>query len=573
MKRLFTLLFTFAALTAGAQDFFYYQNEDGTLTITHAGERWHGPEGNQHYGTCCSYAGDIVIPEKIDGKIVSAVGKAAFWRSDITSIKLPNTLKLIDVDAFRECHYVKELTIPASVDSIGNAAFNLWDALESVIIEDSPNVLHTGSGGSFVNSSIFSDQPLLKKAYVGRNHKSPLYGSMGWETNLFGRSHVEEITYSDYVTEIQKHELVDCNSLKKVVLGKNITSIGDFAFDSCELLDEISIPDGVESIGYRAFNECQVMPTLKLSSKLKTIGKEAFRQCFAITSFTIPGSVQTLGQNVFIECNGVTSLTLEDSSNALQMHTLEFDNLRNLIKFYIGRNYIAEYNWYGNAFSNHPTLAEATVAGDATEVSNQMFNDCKVLKKVTLGTKITRIGIDAFNSCTQLSTIDLPEGLTQIDTRAFSKCFEMNSVQLPATLTSLGEEAFKECPLETIHIPASVANITRNAFRMTKMKDIYCYGTVPPVCSGWLFDGVSKDNMTLHYPKGSIDAYKAAECWKEFFSNDHATEFDATGIHDVHAGAATVIESYSLSGQRTTQNHRGLTIQRTNKGVRKAVVR
>ena len=123
MKRLFTLLFTFAALTAGAQDFFYYQNEDGTLTITHAGERWHGPEGNQHYGTCCSYAGDIVIPEKIDGTIVSAVGKAAFWRSDITSIKLPNTLKLIDVDAFRECHYVKELTIPASVDSIGSLQF------------------------------------------------------------------------------------------------------------------------------------------------------------------------------------------------------------------------------------------------------------------------------------------------------------------------------------------------------------------------------------------------------------------------------------------------------------------
>ena len=340
--------------------FFYYENDDGTLTITHAGERWHGPQGNQHWGTCCSYVGDIVIPEEIDGKTVSAVGKAAFWRSDITSLKLPNTLKLIDEDAFRECHYVKQLTIPASVDSIGPCAFNLWDALESVTIEDSPNVLHTGHGGSYVNSSIFSDQPLLKKSYVGRNHKSPLYGSMGWETNLFGRSHVEEITYGDYVTEIQKHELIECNSLKKVNLGKNITSIGDLAFSGCDLL---------------------------------------------------------------------------------------------------------------------------------------------------------------------------------------------SSIDLPATLTSIGVEAFSWCPIETIRIPASVATIGKDAFKLTAMKNIYCYGTIPAVCNGWLFEGVSKDNMTLHYPQGTRDAYKAAVCWKEFF-DDHAVEFDASGINGITIDGAQNGKAYNLKGQQ-----------------------
>lgn len=340
--------------------FFYYENDDGTLTITHAGERWHGPQGNQHWGACCSYVGDIVIPEEIDGKTVSAVGKAAFWRSDITSLKLPNTPKLIDEDAFRECHYVKQLTIPASVDSIGPCAFNLWDALESVTIEDSPNVLHTGHGGSYVNSSIFSDQPLLKKAYVGRNHKSPLYGSMGWETNLFGRSHVEEITYGDYVTEIQKHELIECNSLKKVNLGKDITSIGDLAFSGCDLL---------------------------------------------------------------------------------------------------------------------------------------------------------------------------------------------SSIDLPATLTSIGVEALSWCPIETIRIPASVATIGKDAFKLTAMKNIYCYGTIPAVCNGWLFEGVSKDNMTLHYPQGTRDAYKAAVCWKEFF-DDHAIEFDASGINTITIDGAQNGKAYNLKGQQ-----------------------
>ena len=361
--------------------FFYYQNEDGTLTITHAGERWHGQEGNQHWGTCCSYAGDIVIPEEIDGKTVTAVGKAAFWRSDITSLKLPKTLKLIADEAFLECRYVKDLAIPASVDSIGRGAFNSWDALESVTIEDSPNVLHTGSGGYSVMSSIFSDQPLLKKAYVGRNHKSPLYGSMGYEVNLFAHSHLQEITYGDYVTEIQQHELIECNSLKKVNLGKNITSIGALAFSGCDLI---------------------------------------------------------------------------------------------------------------------------------------------------------------------------------------------SSIDLPAILTSIGEEAFVWCPIETIRIPASVSTIEKNAFRNTAMKNIYCYGTIPAVCNGWIFEGISKNNMTLHYPQGTRDAYKAAECWKEFF-DDHAVEFDASGINAITIDDVQNCKVYNLKGQQvdsqTTQ--KGLYILNGKKIIRK----
>ena len=49
----------------------------------------------------------------------------------------------------------------------------------------------------------------------------------------------------------------------------------------------------------------------------------------------------------FSECNGITSFTLEDSPNTIQLPNRMFDNLRNLVTFYIGRNYTAEYDWYG----------------------------------------------------------------------------------------------------------------------------------------------------------------------------------------------------------------------------------
>lgn len=532
--------------------FYYYENEDGTLTITHAGERWHGPTGNLHFGTCCSYTGDIVIPEEFDGKKVTAIGKGAFFRCDITSVKLPNTIKIIHDEAFLQCPNVKELTIPASVDSIGRAAFNAWDALEQVTIEDSPNVLHAGRGGVSVMSSMFSDQPLLKKAYVGRNHICPTVGaSMDYEINLFARSHVEEITFGDYVTEIQKHELLGCKSLKKVNLSKNITSIGDIAFDGCELLSEIKIPDGVEEIGKRAFNDCFVMPDLKLPSKLRTIGQEAFRNCSALTSFTIPASVQSIGMIAFTGCIGVTSLKLEDSPDAIQLPCRVFDDFRNLTTLYIGRNYIAGYDWYGNFISNHPTLKKASVSGYATEVQNQMFNGCKVLKDVRLGAMITRIGIDAFSACDILEDINLPESLEEIGKSAFWRCYALKHARFPSSLKTIGETAFNDCSsIISIAIPPSVETIGSLAFNGTKMTSVSCFGPVPPVCDGWIFGGLSAANMILFYPVGTRDAYKSAVCWKEFF-DDNVEELDATGIN------ATMVDNdqnignvYDLQGRR-----------------------
>lgn len=553
---------TYLPKGATGSSFYYYENEDGTLTITHSKERWHGPEGDPHLGTCHSYSGDIVIPEEIDGKRVTAIGKDAFYRCDITSVKLPNTLKLIDDGAFLECPNVKELTIPASVDSIGRAAFNAWDALEQVTIEDSPNVLHAGRGGVSVMSSMFSDQPLLKKAYVGRNHICPTVGaSMDYEINLFARSHVEEITFGDYVTEIQKHELLGCKSLKKVNLSKNITSIGDIAFDGCELLSEIEIPDGVEEIGKRAFNDCFVMPTQKLPSKLRTISQEAFRRCFALTSVTIPASVLSIGANAFVECYGVTSLKLEDSPNAIQLPCRVFDDFRNLKTLYIGRNYIAEYDWYGNFISNHPTLEEATVAGDITEVQNQMLNGCAVLKKVTLGDKITRIGIDAFAGCSILEDINLPVPLEEIGKSAFWRCYALKHVKLPSSLKTIGETAFNDCSsITSIAIPPSVVNIGSLAFNGTKMSSISCFGTTPPICVDWIFGGLSAANMILFYPKESRDAYKSAVCWKEFF-DDNVEEFDETGID------TTTIDKEMNSGNFHDLQGRKVNSQAVGKGL------
>ena len=47
-----------------------------------------------------------------------------------------------------------------------------------------------------------------------------------------------------------------CNMLQWVSIGKNVTSIGDYAFKNCYSLASITIPDGVTSVGNYAFKNC-----------------------------------------------------------------------------------------------------------------------------------------------------------------------------------------------------------------------------------------------------------------------------------------------------------------------------
>ena len=43
------------------------------------------------------------------------------------------------------------------------------------------------------------------------------------------------------------------NSIKKVVVNKGVTSIGDYAFSKCESLESVSLPAGLKTIGKKAF--------------------------------------------------------------------------------------------------------------------------------------------------------------------------------------------------------------------------------------------------------------------------------------------------------------------------------
>jgi hypothetical protein len=68
-----------------------------------------------------------------------------------------------------------------------------------------------------------------------------------------------------------------CDSLKDMVLPKNIVSIGDKALLACRSLKEISIPDSVQSIGKESFAYCDKLEKIEIPESVTSIDATAFK--------------------------------------------------------------------------------------------------------------------------------------------------------------------------------------------------------------------------------------------------------------------------------------------------------
>ena len=111
------------------------------------------------------------------------------------SYSIPVSVKVVGVAAFRDCIYLKGITIPDSVTNIEHHAFSNCKSLKSITIPDS-------------------------------------------------------------ITAIEMATFIDCASLTGVKIPASVTSIGWGAFSNCTSLTKITIPAGVKTIADKALGYC-----------------------------------------------------------------------------------------------------------------------------------------------------------------------------------------------------------------------------------------------------------------------------------------------------------------------------
>jgi hypothetical protein len=450
-------------------DFTYTVNTDETTaTIT-------GYTGNP----------DVVIPTDIDSYPVVAIGDNAFANSTITSVTIPNSVITIGNGAFNYCTLLETITIPDSVITIGNDAF-IGCRITSITI---PNSVTT------IGNSVFNGCTLLETINIPNLVTSIGSGTFASCTSLIA------ITIPNSVTSIGNGAFIVCTSLNNVIIPNSVITIGDDAFNSCTSLDTITIPDSVTTIGNGALS------TTNLNSfifpRLDTINDNMFLNCSNLTSITIPDSVITIGNSSFQGCTLLETITIPNSVITI-----------------------------GNdAFASCTSLIAITIPNSVTTIGNSTFSSCTLLNNVIIPISVITIGNDAFNSCTSLYTITIPNSVTTIGNGAlsntnlnsfifprldtindnmFMNCSNLTSVTIPDSIITIGNGSFQGCTLlETITIPDSVTTIHTNAFnhpkKLTHLKYVCIQGDNQLISNAFNFTFTTLFYNNSHEP----DTYDA----------------------------------------------------------------
>ena len=215
------------------------------------------------------------------------------------------------------------------------------------------------------------------------------------------------------------------DSVKKVVIEDDVTSIGDYAFWNCSNLTSITIPDSVTIIGNSAFNACSSLTSLTIPNSVTSIGNSAFNACSSLTSLTIPNSVTSIEFAAFYACSSLTSLTIPNSVTSIG----------------------------DSAFNACSSLTSLTIPNSVTSIGEGAFNACSSLTSLTIPNSVTSIGEGAFYACSSLTSITIPDSVTSIGDVTFSNCSSLTSITIPDSVTSIGNSAFYGCSsLKTISL-------------------------------------------------------------------------------------------------------------------------
>ena len=391
-------------------------------------------------------------------------------------IVIPETVNGYTVEgiwefAFDGCTNLKSVTLPSTIKTIGAYAF--WGcSITEIIIPSSVEVIGDyGLSGNNLKKVILEDGSKTLKVGYGR--------SDGNGYPLFGGNALQQLeeAYVGRRVESQWPDLFHGNeTLKKLTLSDNVLSVPDSYCESCPNLETVVLGKNINNIGNAAFFGCEKLSSINLPQGLISIGVASFEHCGALTNVTLPSTLKTIGIEAFYDA-ALQELTIPASVDEIGDYALVTQNTLKRVIIEDSENalFIGTNSW-APMFGEGGNIIEEAYIG--RNIESDLFHGNQTLKKITFGDKVTSIYA--------------------------SYC--------------------EGTPLETLIIGTSVKRIGESAFsafweESAKLSTIYSYATTPPVCADDnVFNNINKQTCKLYVPRGTVDDYKAAKTWKDFFN-------------------------------------------------------
>ena len=469
----------------------------------------------------------------------------------------------------------REITIPGTVNTIGNDVFNGCEDLERITFNPSPTTtpLTLGYNTDDEEDGPFLDSPLLTVKLDREINYTLASGDLdAADEGIF--SGKEELT--------------------TVVLGDQVRTLSDYMFTD-SAFDVIDL------------------------NKVETIGKEVFGGS-KLNVLTIPATLESIDVNAFINCDNLEYLYIPDGSDTLSVGIQDYNSsdwgpfYDSPLKYvYLGReiNYV---DASGNKFTADETSdgffaseeniddLEIILGNNVKTISDYMFAGLNI-KEISIPASVDYIGWEAFLDCEDLSSVTFEDGtepitihsqtfalrsygpfyespLTEVyvgreidyeiygtnydDTWwalfASKKSVDKLSVTLSNNVKTIVRNMFGGCPITEITIPASVTKIQNNAFEdCTKLSSVTFESSTTPLTIGYQarLDNVGPFyHSPLSYIKLDRELVPSAsyqnmlDDWDMgVFSNSHYDDDDLTTTVNLGSNVKTILP-WMFSGVR-----------------------
>jgi hypothetical protein len=188
---------------------------------------------------------------------------------------IPANLGITEIGtrAFSERRSLVSISIPASVNFIGEDAFSICRNLTSIIV-DERNATFSCIDGVLFNK----DTTILIKYPPAKNEQSYIIPSS--------------------VIRIDNYAFAGSFNLRNITIPESVTAIGEGAFSGTGLTS-VTIPKGVTVIEFNTFSFAFNLTSVNLPEGVTAIGDHAFVSA-GLTSITIPSSVTFIGEYAFL---------------------------------------------------------------------------------------------------------------------------------------------------------------------------------------------------------------------------------------------------------------------------------
>ena len=469
------------------------------------------------------YTGEVTIPSTVSygerSYQVTEIGTYAFEDCEMTSLKIPSSVKYIRDSAISWCYGLTTLNIPAGVTSISPKALSYSRKISELTVD--------------ANSQTFED--------AGCN----VIMTKGTGKLVLG--------------------------LKCSTIPASAKEIGEYAFQSVQNMN-ITIPKNIETIGAYAFGNCDGSVFTVEHETPIGIHQDAFEGAsWSNMVLKVPAGAKSLyqdapGWSLFQEKNifeGDEGIEFSATVNGMDMwFTILSDNDKTVK---VGRlagssdNNAIDKNTQATSIGVPETVNYKGAVYTVTAVGDYAFCNISSMQQISLPSSIVSIGNNAFCDNYNLSALTIPENVSAIGNYVFSNCRNLTTLTvdpnnmkydsrdncnavieksetspkliagtkntvIPASVKEIGEGAFINVYDLKITIPVTVTAIGSGAFAYCQSSVITAQYTDLTAVSvdPWAFDGAASTwyNMKLRVPAGTKAAYLAAEGWNLFPSEN-----------------------------------------------------